>query len=98
MRITDAVYRITSSGLELGVMFGLDPEIARFLDQMVNSILDMKDALSGVSDSASDVAGKMGGIVGGVLSIGIAVADIVKSAWLKDYRTYLTSLKTIERH
>lgn len=101
MRITDAVYRITSSGLELGVMFGLDPEIARFLDQMVNSILDMKDALSGVSDSASDVAGKMGGIVGGVLSIGIAVADIVKSAWLKDIQEVLDKsenrLNAIER-
>jgi tape measure domain-containing protein len=101
MRITDAVYRITSSGLELGVMFGLDPEIARFLDQMVNSILDMKDALSGVSDSASDVAGKMGGIVGGVLSIGVAVADIVKSAWLKDIQDVLDKsenrLNAIER-
>ena len=101
MRITDAVYRITSSGLELGVMFGLDPEIARFLDQMVNSILDMKDALSGVSDSASDVAGKMGGIVGGVLSIGVAVAQIIKSAWLKDIQEVLdkskSRLKAIER-
>ena len=101
MRITDAVYRITSSGLELGVMFGLDPEIARFLDQMVNSILDMKDALSGVSDSASDVAGKMGGIVGGVLSIGVAVAQIIKSAWLKDIQEVLdkseSRLNAIER-
>ncbi|MDD3944618.1 MAG: phage tail length tape measure family protein [Bacteroidales bacterium] len=101
MRITDAVYRITTSGLELGVMFGLDPEIARFLDQMVNSILDMKDALSGVSDSASDVAGKMGGIVGGVLSIGVAVAQIIKSAWLKDIQEVLdkseSRLNDIER-
>ena len=101
VRITDAVYKITSSGLELGVMFGLDPEIARFLDQMVNSILDMKDALSGVSDSASDVAGKMGGIVGGVLSIGVAVAQIVKSAWLKDIQEVLDKsekrLNAIER-
>lgn len=101
MRITDAVYRITYSGLELGVMFGLDPEIARFLDQMVNSILDMKDALSGVSDSASDVAGKMGGIVGGVLSIGVAVAQIIKSAWLRDIQEVLdkseSRLNDIER-
>jgi len=93
MRITDAVYRITYSGLELGEMLGLDPDLIRGFNALIGSVLDMvdaanllQDALDGVAKGGSDTADAMADASASVgnASMGIVSAFFaIASAMLK---------------
>ncbi|HNQ44337.1 MAG TPA: hypothetical protein PKI59_07895, partial [Candidatus Cloacimonadota bacterium] len=67
---------------ELGEMFGLDPEIARALNDMVGSVLDIVDAMDAVTkatNSAADAIGDVGTSMGQTGSAVLAVFGAIIS-------------------